>query len=53
MSHERLTVEFGDASYQLRQAATEEVASRHFNGIGPVEPRIVRIIVEYDDPQPP
>lgn len=51
MSREKLVVESGDASSRLRQVVTEEVIIRRFGGFGSVGPRIVRIIVEYDDPR--
>ncbi|MEK7638528.1 MAG: hypothetical protein AAB375_03845 [Patescibacteria group bacterium] len=52
MSREKLVMESGDASSRLRQAVTEEVVVRRFDGVGSVAPRIVRITVEYDDPRP-
>ncbi len=51
MSRESLILEFHDASAPMRQAATEEVVIRRFGGIGPEQPRITRITVEYDDPR--
>ena len=52
MSRESLVLEFEHASAPLRRAVIEEVVRCRFSGVGPVQPRITRITIEYYDPRP-